>query len=71
VVIDQEPPAYALCGCLAELLRRPGVGRRARGTHVAHSTRSQLDDEEREHGPEDQIGELEEVARPDLVPLLA
>ena len=41
-------------------------GGRAGDADVDHPARAQLDHEEREHGPEEQVCEVEDVARPDL-----
>jgi hypothetical protein len=71
VVVDQEPRPDALRRRLAELLRHPDVGRRARDADVDHPARSQLDHEEREHWAKEEVGELEEIARPGLAAVVA
>jgi hypothetical protein len=71
VVVDQEPGPDALGRRLAELLGDPGVGGRAGDADVDHAPGAQLDDEEREQGSEEQVGELQEVARPDLAAVRA
>src|SRR5262249_12296425 len=66
VVVDQEARSGPLRRRLAQLLRRPRPGRRARDADVHHPPRTELDDEEGEDGSEERVGELEEVARPGL-----
>ena len=64
--MDQVPRRYAEGRGLAQLLGSPGVGGLARDAHMDDAARGELDDEEGEQGPEAEVGELEEVAGPDL-----
>src|SRR5262245_8021037 len=66
VIVDEEARAGALGRRLAELLGDPGGGRRAGDADVHHPPGARLDDQEGEHGPEEEIGHLQEVARPEL-----
>ena len=57
------------CG-LPQLLCCPSVGRRARHSDMDHFPRFQLDDEERKKRTKEQVSHLEEVAGPDLSPMI-
>jgi hypothetical protein len=70
-VADQESRPYCVRCRVAELLRRPRVGRVPRRGDVHHSARRQFDDHEREERAEQGIVGLDEVARPDLPSVLA
>lgn len=54
-------------GCLSQLLCGPGIGRRASDTYMDHSARVQFDDEEGEQRTEEEVGDWEKVAGPDLL----
>ena len=58
------------CG-LPQLLCSPSVGRRARHSDMDHFPRFQLDDEERKKRTKAQVSHLEEIAGPDLSPMIA
>ena len=64
--------SYQILRCLsigrgfAELLGRPGIGRRSCHAHLDDLARLQFDDEEGKEGSKEQIGDLEEVTRPDV-----
>jgi len=55
---------------LSQLLCSPSVGRRARHTDMDHFPRFQLDDEERKKRTKEQVSNLEEIAGPDLSPMI-
>ena len=63
---------YQILGCVPigggfpELLRHPGISRRSSDAYVDHLARMQFDDEEGKEGSKEQIGDLQEVTRPDL-----
>ncbi len=52
--------------CLAKLLSDPFVGRRARDSDMDNTPRSELGDEEGEQRSEEDVGDLEKVAGPDV-----
>ena len=69
--------SYQILGCMpirggfSKLLGHPGIGRRARDAHMDHPSRSQFDEEEGKERSKEQIGDLQEVAGPDLVGVCA
>ncbi len=67
VVADQVPGTPIERGGLAELLGDPGVGRMPRRAHVEDPPRAQFDDEGCVERPEEEVGDQQEVAGPDLV----
>jgi hypothetical protein len=66
VVVDQEARPRPFGCCRPRLLRHPGVGRRAGDAEAHHAARAALDDQEGAHRPEEQVRELQDVARPDI-----
>jgi hypothetical protein len=66
VVVDQEPGSGALRRRLAQLLGDSRVGGGAGDADVDDPPRPQLDDDLREQGPEDEVGQPQDVARPDI-----
>ena len=48
------------------LLRHPRIGRRSSDPDMDHPSRLQFYDEEGKERPKEQIGDLQEVARPDV-----
>ena len=71
VITNQELRAFPNRCHLAQLLSHPEIARRTGDAHVHNPPRRQLDDEEREHGPEEDVGDLQQVAGPDLLGLIA
>ncbi len=65
VVADQIPGRKSEGRRLAQLLRQPGIGRLARDGGMDNPARSELDDEKREQVAEPDVGQLQEVTRPD------
>jgi len=59
-------------GCLpigssfSKLLCHPGIGGRSRDADMDHSSRLQFDEEERKEWSKEEIGDLDEIAGPDL-----
>ncbi len=70
-VSNDEARPNAERGGVAELLRNPARARVGRDPHAHDLARPQLDDEEREERPEPDVIGLKEVARPDLVHVIA
>jgi len=66
VIPNQILGCLSIRGRFSQLLRHPGIGRGACHAHMDHFPRLQFYDEEREERPKKQIGDLEEVTRPDL-----
>ena len=58
-------------GRFSELLGHPGIGRRACHAHVDHFARVQFDDKEGKDRSKEQIGDLQEVTRPDVRRVIA
>ncbi len=52
--------------CFPQLLRSPGIGRRASDPHMDDSARVQFDDEEGKQGAKEEVGDLQEITRPDV-----
>ncbi|HSH77073.1 MAG TPA: hypothetical protein VLA19_00915 [Herpetosiphonaceae bacterium] len=71
VIADQVARALVERGGLPQLLRDPGVGRVARHAHVHHAARAKRNDAEGVHGAEEEVGDREEVARPDVLGVVA
>ena len=61
----------ALGDWLTQLLGHPRVGGVARDADMHHPARAQRDDEEAVERAEEQVGDREEVARPDVVRVVA
>jgi hypothetical protein len=66
VITDEILRCLPKRGRFPKLVRHPDIGRRACDAHVDHLARFQLDNEEREERPKEQISNLEEVTYPDL-----
>jgi len=71
VIADRGARSRAAGGGLAPLLGDPGVGRLARRAQVDDAPRGQFDDEAGAQRPEEQVRDREDVARPDLVGVVA
>jgi hypothetical protein len=71
VVADEEARGCTERCRLAQLLGQPGVGRVARHADVDDTPRAVRDDEEGEQRPEEEVGDRQEVARPDLEGVVA
>jgi hypothetical protein len=71
VITNQVLWRLSIGSGFSELLRHPGIGRRARDAHVDHPSRPQFDEEEGKERSKEQIGDLQEVAGPDLVGVVA
>ena len=68
IVITDEILRSHPIGCgFSKLLCRPRVGGRSCDAHVDHLPGVQFDDEEGEERVEEEIGDRQEVARPDLL----
>ena len=67
IITNEVPRSRAISGSLAQLLRRPRVGRRSCDAYVDHFARVQFDDEEGAERAEEEIGDRQEVAGPDLL----
>ena len=57
--------------CLPQLLGGPGVGRTSRHPGMDDLSRFQFDDEKREKRTEAQVGDVQEIAGPDLPSMIA
>src|SRR5664279_4448379 len=66
-ISNQKPWGQAVHGGVAQLLRRPLLGRVPRGRDVDHLARALVQQEEEEQRPEEQVVGLYEVAAPDVV----
>jgi hypothetical protein len=66
IIMDEVLRTLAIGGGLPQLLCRPGVGGRACHADVDHFARVQFNDEEGEQRMEEEIGDRQEVAGPDL-----
>jgi hypothetical protein len=71
VITDQIFRHLPIGSRFPELLGYPGIGRRARDAHVDHLPRLEFDEEEGKERSKEQIGDLEEVAGPDLCGVIA
>jgi len=71
VVADQVPRALVERRGLAQLLGDPGIRRVARRAHVDDPPRGQLNHTERVQRAEEQVGDRQEIAGPDLVGVVA
>jgi hypothetical protein len=67
IITDEVPRTRAIGGGLPKLLRRPSVGGRLCHADMDHLAGVQFDDEEGEQRVEEEIGDRQEVARPDLL----
>ncbi len=56
---------------LPQLLRNPGIGRRARHTDVDDFPRFQFDDEKRKERTKEEISDLEKITGPDFSRMIA
>ncbi len=70
IITDEILRRLSKRSCLSQLLCGPRVGRRARHTDMDHFPRFQLDDEERKKRTKEQVSNLEEIAGPDLSPVI-
>jgi hypothetical protein len=66
VIADEVAGALDERRGLAQLLGHPGIRRVARHAHVHHAARPERDHDEDTQGPEEGVGDLEEVAGPDV-----
>ena len=66
-VADQKPRLYSVHRCVAKLLRSPLLRGAARGRSVHYLARPLVHDEEKKHGPKQQVVGLHKVAAPDVV----
>ncbi len=68
IIIPDEVFRSLSVGCgFAQLLRDPGIARRACDAHMDHFARVQFDDEESKKRTEKQVGDWEKVTGPDLL----
>jgi len=66
VITDEVLRPCTIGGGLPKLLCGPSVGRTSCDAHMDHLPRLQFDDEEGEERTEKQVGDLQEIAGPDL-----
>ncbi len=71
VITDEVLRPHTKGSGLPKLLRSPSVGGRSRHADMDHSARVQFDHEEGEQRAEEEIGDREEVAGPDLLGMSA
>ena len=67
VITDEVLWSHTKGGGEPSLLCRPSIRRRSCDAHVNHSARVQFDQEEGEQRTEEETGDRQEVARPDLL----
>jgi hypothetical protein len=66
VIPNQVLWRLSIRGGFSQLLRHPGIGRRARYAHMDHLACLELDEEEGKEWSKEQVSHLQEVACPDL-----
>jgi len=71
VITYQVLRCVSIWGGFSQLLRHPGIRRGARHAHVDHLARLQFDEEERKKRSKEEIGDLDEVTRPDVRRVIA
>ncbi len=71
VVTDEVSRSFAEGSCVVELLGDSGIGGAPGHGKVDHAARSELDDDKDEHGAEEEIVGLHEIASPDLAGMVA
>ena len=67
VIMDEALRPHIKGGGFTKLLGGPSIRRRSCDAHVNHSARVQFDQEEGVQRTEEEIGDRQEVARPDLL----
>ena len=71
VISNQIGGCLSVRSCLSQLLRYPGISRRARYIHMDDSPRLQFDDEEGKKRTEEEVPHLQEITRPHLGRMIA
>jgi len=66
VIVNEESGYLPIRRSLSQLLCDPCIGRSFRHTYMNHSPRFQLNDEERKERAEEEIGDLQKIAGPDV-----
>ncbi len=66
VITNQIFRCLSIWGRFSQLLRHPGIGRGSRDSDMDDSSCLEFDEEEGEERSKEEIGDLQEVARPDL-----
>jgi hypothetical protein len=71
MITDEILRRLPIGSCLPQLLGGPGVGRRSRHPNVDNLPRFQFNDEKRKERTEAQVGDVQEIAGPDLPGMIA
>ena len=71
VIPNQIPGSFPIRSRLSQLLGHPAIGRRSCHPHVDDLARLQFDDEEGKERTEEEIGDLQEITRPNTFRMIA
>jgi hypothetical protein len=71
IIPDQIFGRLPIRSCLPQLLRHPGIGRRACHIHMDDLPRLQLNNEEGKKRTEEEIGDLQKITGPHLCCMIA